>query len=62
MPLLIAGRLLRRSAEVNGAGDGAVLGINDGDIGRLMAKDIDSFGAGLEEDAIRPAFDRLLKP
>jgi hypothetical protein len=57
MALFVAGRLLRRAAQVNRSGNGAVFGIDDRDIGGFVAEDIHPFGGRFKENAIRSAFD-----
>src|SRR5205085_247496 len=56
----IAGALLdgcRRAAEVDGAQHGAVLGVNDGDVGGAVGEDVDVLGERVEENAVGAAGD-----
>ena len=52
MALAVEDGLLGRAAEVDGADDGAVLGVDDGDVGRGVAEDVD---AAVEGSAMMPS-------
>ena len=52
---VVAGTLFGLAAKICGAEHAAVLGVDEGDVGFLVAEDHDALGEGVEEDSIRAA-------
>ena len=57
MSFFVACRLFGRAAQVDGADDGAVLGIEQRGVGLTVAEDIDALRGGFKQNAVRPARD-----
>ena len=53
----VAGGLFGRAAEIDGAGDGAVGGVDHGRVGRAMAEDPHAIVEGVVHDAVGAAVD-----